>query len=156
MRMLHKGGGGAAIKMMVLSELLLLLTLLTSAMVVAVVGAAESTSVIALTLPQSNTTSGYFPLSTALRSIMRLAASDINAEALATATSTSDFDEDSAFSSFPAVEGNLTLSIVEVATGNRAIEGLCDALASVGENGTFGVSLRYSMFPSHGLQQYSI
>lgn len=56
---------------------------------------------------------------------MRLAAADINAGAEATAT--------------PTAGGNLTLSIVEVATGTRAIEGLCDALASVGGNGTFGV-----------------
>lgn len=90
----------------------------------AVVSAVDAgTSIIALTLP--STTSGYFPLSEALGSIMRLAAADINAEAEATTT--------------PTAGGNLTLSIVEVATGTRAIEGLCDALASVGGNGTFGV-----------------
>lgn len=85
------------------------------------------TAVIALTLPESNTTSGYFPLSKALRSVMRLAAVDINGGALATASGT-------------PVEGNLTLSVVEVATGTMAVEGLCDALSSIGENGTFGVS----------------
>lgn len=85
------------------------------------------TAIIALTIPESNATSGYFPLSKALRSIMRLAAADINGGGLAAAAET-------------PVEGNLTLSVVEVATGSRAIEGLCEALSSVGENGTFGVS----------------
>lgn len=85
------------------------------------------TAVIALTLPESNTTSGYFPLSNALRSILRLAVADVNGGTSANAAATS-------------VEGNLTLSVVEVATGSRAIKGLCEALAAVGENGTFGVS----------------
>eukprot|EP00903_Cladosiphon_okamuranus_P014086 g13093.t1 len=84
------------------------------------------TAVIALTLPESNTTSGYFPLSKALRSVMLLAAADVNGGALVTTSGT-------------PVEGNLTLSVVEVATGSTAIEGLCEALSSVGENGTFGI-----------------
>ncbi|CAM9785173.1 unnamed protein product, partial [Ectocarpus sp. 13 AM-2016] len=86
-------------------------------------------SLIALTLPETNTTSGYFPLSKALRSVMRLAVDDINRGALA---------ETFPDASTASLDGNLTLSVVEVATGSRAIEGLCDALEYVGENGTFG------------------
>lgn len=92
-------------------------------------------SLVALTLPESNTTSGYFPLSKALRSVMRLAVEDINGGALATTLP----DDASTASS---LDGNLTLSVVEVATGSRAIEGLCDALEYVGENGTFGVGAK--------------
>ncbi|CAM9905211.1 unnamed protein product, partial [Ectocarpus sp. 13 AM-2016] len=80
---------------------------------------------IALTLPETNTTSGYFPLSKALRSVMRLAVDDINRGALA---------ETLPDASTASLDGNLTLSVVEVATGSRAIEGLCDALEYVGEN----------------------
>ncbi|CAB1099788.1 unnamed protein product [Ectocarpus sp. CCAP 1310/34] len=88
------------------------------------------TSLVALTLPEINTTSGYFPLSKALRSVMRLAVEDINGGALAATLS----DAPAA-----SLDGNLTLSVVEVATGSRAIEGLCDALEYVGDNGTFGI-----------------
>lgn len=88
------------------------------------------TSIIALTLPESNTTGGYFPLSKALRSVMKLAVADINAGALsATSSSTTP----------SPLEGNLTLSVVEVGTRSQTMEGLCEALATVGENGTFGV-----------------
>eukprot|EP00752_Nemacystus_decipiens_P004321 g3946.t1 len=85
------------------------------------------TAVIALTIPETNSTSGYFPLSRALRSVMRLAAADINAGAVTTAAAETP------------VEGNLTLSVVDVTTGVSAVEGLCEALATVGENGTFGI-----------------
>lgn len=135
--------GGAASSALLLWFVLYFLLLTAAAPVAAQSngGAAGSssttTSVIALTLPQSDTTTGYFPLSKALRSIMRLAASDINSGALWSTI----IDGDTTSFSPTAAEGNLTLSIVEVATGSRAIEGLCDALASVGENGTFGVSM---------------
>eukprot|EP00904_Undaria_pinnatifida_P014239 jgi/Undpi1/9946/HiC_scaffold_28.g12400.m1 len=87
--------------------------------------------IIALTLPQSdlsagtasNESDGYFPLSKALTSVMRLAVDDINAAGVESLTL-----------------GNLTLSVVGVKTGTRAMEGLCEALESVGANGTFGVS----------------
>ncbi|CAM9570734.1 unnamed protein product, partial [Scytosiphon promiscuus] len=99
-----------------------------------VVGAQEdgATSIIALTLPENNTTGGYFPLSKALRSVMKLAVADINAGALSTASTSST-------SPSSPLEGNLTLSIVEVGTSSQTMEGLCEALATVGENGTFGI-----------------
>lgn len=91
---------------------------------------AADTSVIALILPQSTgdtagneSGGGYFPLSNALRSVIRLAADDVNAGSLSSLTG-----------------GNLTLSFVEVGTGTRAMEGFCTALEAVGTNGTFGVS----------------
>ena len=95
---------------------------------------AGGSHIIALTLPQTdlsagtagNESDGYFPLSKALTSVMRLAVDDINAAGIDPLTT----------------DGNLTLSVVGVKTGTRAIEGLCDALESVGKNGTFGVSQR--------------
>ena len=89
--------------------------------------------IIALTVQQgdiSADTTGngsggfFFPLSEALTSVMRLAVDDINAGGVTSLT-----------------EGNLSLSVVELKTGGiRAMEGLCDALEVIGENGTFGVS----------------
>ena len=89
-------------------------------------------SIIALTLPKgdlptnasgSDSEGFFFPLSEALTSVMRLAVDDINARGVG-----------------PLAGGNLTLSVFEVETGSAAMEGLCDALEAVGENGTLGVS----------------
>ena len=109
---------------------------------------AEGSHIIALTLPQthhsasaaSNETGGYFPLSEALTSVMRLAVNDINAATDADSLTT---------------EGNLTLSVVGVETGTRAMEGLCDALESVGENGTFGVSYRLHTVSTYSTYKYT-
>ena len=88
--------------------------------------------IIALTVQQGdisadttgNGSGGFFPLSEALTSVMRLAVDDINAGGVTSLT-----------------EGNLSLSVVELKTGGiRAMEGLCDALEVIGDNGTFGVS----------------
>ena len=70
---------------------------------------------------------GFFPLSEALTSVMRLAVDDVNAG--------------DGVASSPLTDGNLSLSVVGVHTGaTRAMEDLCDALKNAGENGTFGVS----------------
>ena len=90
-------------------------------------------SIIALTLPQrdlptstsGSESDGFFPLSKALTSVMRLAVDDVNAGGVG-----------------PLTGENLTLSVFGAKTGTRAMEGLCDALEAVGENGTFGVSER--------------
>ena len=91
--------------------------------------------IIALTVQQGdisadttgNGSGGFFPLSEALTSVMRLAVDDINAGGVTSLT-----------------EGNLSLSVVELKTGGiRAMEGLCDALEVIGENGTFGLSEAY-------------
>ena len=92
--------------------------------------AAGGSAIIALTLPQKTDLStstgddseGFFPLSMALTSAMRLAVDDINAGGVDSLTG-----------------GNLTLSVFGVNAG-REMEGLCDALEAVGKNGTFGVS----------------
>lgn len=94
---------------------------------------------IALTLPQhtgtttaimeaNNTTTEdaswgeYFPLANAVQSALRLAVDDVNA--LGT-----------------LMEGSLSLELLEVDTVMGAVEGLCEALHAVGENGTLGVSV---------------
>ncbi|CAM9520631.1 unnamed protein product [Ascophyllum nodosum] len=101
-------------------------------------GTAVDTTIIVLTVAQSdfatsNTSSpsnftgeessGYFPLSNALESVMRLAADDINTGA----------------SSLGPTEGDLTLKVIGVKSGIQAMEGFCTALEAVGENGTFGI-----------------
>lgn len=102
---------------------------------------AADTTIIALTVAQSdlatsnNTSStnvtstdessGYFPLGKPLESVMRLAADDINGGAGA---------------SLGLTEGKLLLQVVGVNSGTQAMEGFCNALEDVGENGTFGVS----------------
>lgn len=95
--------------------------------------AVGGSSIIALTLPQGNLSDGaagdgpegfFYPLSEALTSVMSLAVDDVNAAGVASAPN----------------GGNLSLSVVGGKTGIRAMEGLCDALEAVGENGTLGVS----------------
>lgn len=94
------------------------------------------TSVIAFTLPQNidggagnEESSGYFPLSKALTSVMQLAADDINSGEFSSLT-----------------DGNLTLSVVEVSTKTRAMEGFCSALETIGGNGTFGVRTTLALY----------
>lgn len=70
--------------------------------------------------------SGYFPLSNALESVMRLAADDINAWA---------------WESLGLTEGTLKMAVAGVNSGAQAMEGFCNSLEAVGENGTFGVSI---------------
>ena len=108
-------------------------------------GTAVDTTIIVLTVAQSdfatsNTSSpsnftgeessGYFPLSNALESVMRLAADDINTGA----------------SSLGPTEGDLTLKVIGVKSGIQAMEGFCTALEAVGENGTFGVRTKTFYF----------
>ena len=101
---------------------------------------AVDTTVIVLTVSQSylatsNTSSanfmgddgssGYFPLSDALESVMRLASDDINA---------------GGSESLGLTEGDLQMVVARVNSGTQAMEGFCNALEAVGGNGTFGVS----------------
>lgn len=101
---------------------------------------AVDTTIIVLTVAQndlatSNTSnanftgdesSGHFPLSNALESVMRLAADDINA---------------GASEALGLTEGILKMAVAEVNNGAQAMEGFCNALeAVIGKNGTFGVS----------------
>lgn len=89
-----------------------------------------TTTVIALALPQTGIyvtaggreeeTEGYFALSKAVQSAMRLAADDVNAAGT-------------------VMEGNLSLALVEVDTPMSAVKGLCDVLEALGEVGAYGV-----------------
>ena len=99
--------------------------------------------IIALTLPHSDLSAGdagndsddgYFPLSEALNSVMRLAVDDINAG-----------------SSESLTVRNLTLSVAGAKTGTLAMQGLCEALESVGANGTLGVSGACNHVASHSV-----
>lgn len=104
--------------------------------------AVGGSSIIALTIPPqrdfptnssgSESEGFFFPLSKALASVMRLAVDDVNAR------------EDIGL----LAGGNLTLTVFGVEAGSGAMEGLCDALEAVGENGTFGVSARFFIYIS--------
>lgn len=103
--------------------------------------AVGGSSLIALTIPQrglptnssgSESEGFFFPLSQALTSVMRLAVDDVNAR------------EDIGL----LAGENLTLAVFGVEAGSGAMEGLCDALEAVGENGTFGVSARFFIYIS--------
>lgn len=90
----------------------------------------NTTTVIALTLPQTGiyvsetrgneASEGYFPLSKALQSAMRLAADDVNAV-------------DS------VMKGSLSLALLEADTAMAAVKGLCDVMGDLGEIGVYGV-----------------
>lgn len=109
-----------------------LLYILVLSILVSIAQCVEDATMIALTLPrtgkavvEANDTDdsrGYFPLANAVQSAMRLAVDDVNALG-------------------SLLEGSLSLAILEVNTVMASVEGLCNALHAVGENGTYGVCM---------------
>lgn len=107
-----------------------ILTILSMALYVQALDPNATTVVIALTLPQTGIyvtsgssdeqSEGYFPLSKAVQSAMRLAANDVNAVGT-------------------VMEGNLSLEMLEANTTMAAVKGLCDIMGALGDIGAYGV-----------------